>query len=502
MSDSFAAGMLAHLPAIQVILPLLAAPVCVLTGRGQRAWTVALVVSWCAFLTARGLLSQVLDHGVIRYALGGWAAPWGIEYRIDEINAFVLLIVSGISSLALVFARTSVVREVPEEKRSLFYCAWMLSLTGFLGITITGDAFNVFVFLEISSLSTYVLVSFGSHRRALVSAFRYLVMGTVGATFILIGVGLLYAMTGTLNMVDLAERIPQVSQTRTVYAAFAFLAVGIGLKMALFPFHAWLPGAYAEAPSAVTAFLAGTSTKVAVYVLLRFYFSIFGASFAFGELRFELFLLPLALVCILVMSLIAVYQNDIKRTLAYSSLAQIGYMVLGISLVSVAGLTGGIVHLFNHALMKAALFMSLGCVFYRVGSVSLGSLEGLGRRMPWTLGAFVVGALSLVGVPMTVGFVSKWYLILAALDRGWWPLAAFIVLTSLIALAYVWRVIEVAYFRTAQEGSAQAKALEAPLMMLVPLWALVAASVYFGLDTSLTVGVAGRAAETLLGSGP
>ncbi len=502
MSASVATGVLAHLPAIQVILPLLAAPMCVLTGRGQRAWGVALVVSWCAFVTAWGLLSQVLDHGVIRYELGGWAAPWGIEYRIDEINAFVLLIVSGISSLALVFARVSVAREIPEEKESLFYCAWMLCLTGLLGITITGDAFNVFVFLEISSLSTYVMVSLGSHRRALVSAFRYLVMGTIGATFILIGVGLLYAMTGTLNMVDLAERIPQVSQTRTVYAAFAFLAVGIGLKMALFPFHAWLPGAYAEAPSAVTAFIAGTSTKVAVYVLLRFYFTVFGATFAFGELRFELFLMPLALICILVMSLIAIYQNDIKRTLAYSSLAQIGYMVLGISLVSVAGLTGGIVHLFNHALMKSALFMSLGCVFYRVGSISLASLEGLGRRMPWTLGAFVVGALSLVGVPMTVGFVSKWYLIFAAIDRGWWPLAAFIVLTSLIALVYVWRVIEVAYFRTAQQGSAQAKVEEAPLLMLVPLWMLVAASVYFGLDTSLTVGVAERAAETLLGSGP
>jgi multicomponent Na+:H+ antiporter subunit D len=283
MSASVASDLLAQLAAIQVILPLLAAPVCVIIGGGQRAWSVALVVSWGAFLTASGLLSQVLDQGVIRYELGGWAAPWGIEYRIDEINAFVLLIVSGVSSLALLFARTSVAREVAEDKRSLFYCAWMLCLTGLLGITITGDAFNVFVFLEISSLSTYVLVSLGSHRRALVSAFRYLILGTVGATFILIGVGLLYAMTGTLNMVDLAQRLPQVSHTRTVYAAFAFLAVGIGLKMALFPFHAWLPGAYAEAPSAVTAFLAGTSTKVAVYVLLRFFFTVFGASFAIPD---------------------------------------------------------------------------------------------------------------------------------------------------------------------------------------------------------------------------
>ncbi|MDX1527821.1 MAG: monovalent cation/H+ antiporter subunit D family protein, partial [Gammaproteobacteria bacterium] len=179
MNAPFTAVVLAQLPAIQVILPLLAAPLCVLVGRGQRAWVVALVVSWCAFLTAWGLLNQVLAGGVIRYELGGWAAPWGIEYRIDEINAFVVLIVSAVSSLALIFARASVAREVPEEKCALFYCAWMLCLTGLLGITITGDAFNVFVFLEISSLSTYVLVSLGSHRRALISAFRYLIMGPV-----------------------------------------------------------------------------------------------------------------------------------------------------------------------------------------------------------------------------------------------------------------------------------------------------------------------------------
>ena len=499
MTGGAATGLLAHAPAFQVVLPLLAAPACVLAGQPRRAWTVAVIVSWMAFFCALWLLSRVLDDGTISYLLGGWAAPWGIEYRLDEVNVFVLLVVSGVGAVSILFARTSVEREIAKQRRTLFYACWMLCLTGFLGISITGDAFNLFVFLEISSLSSYVLVSIGSHRRGLVSAFRYLVMGTIGATFILIGVGLLYFMTGTLNMMDLASRLPAVSETRAVAAAFAFLAVGIGLKMALFPLHAWLPGAYADAPSAVTVFLAGASTKVAIYVLLRFYFTIFGVDFAFGEMRFDLFLLPMALVCILVMSVIAVNQTDVKRTLAYSSVAQIGYMTLGISLVSVPGLTGGIVHLFNHALIKTALFMSLGCVAYRVGALSLSSFEGLGSRMPWTMGAFVIGALSLVGVPITVGFVSKWYLIYAAIDRGWWLLAGFIVMTSLIALAYVWRVVEIAYFRAPREGSIQAQAVEAPLPMLVPLWILIAANIYFGLDTTLTVGVAQQAAETLLG---
>ncbi|MDX1513575.1 MAG: monovalent cation/H+ antiporter subunit D family protein [Gammaproteobacteria bacterium] len=496
--SSVAGGFLGHLPAFQVVFPLIASPACLLGGRPRVSWGIAVVVSWVAFFAAAMLLAQVLDQGVIRYELGGWAPPWGIEYRIDEINAFVLLIVSAIGALAIVFARKSVEEEIPEQRQALFYTAWMLCLAGLLGITITGDAFNVFVFLEISSLSTYVLISFGRDRRALVSAFRYLIMGTVGATFFLIGVGILYLMTGTLNMIDLAQRIPEVSDTRAVAAAFAFIAVGIGLKIALFPLHAWLPGAYADAPSAVTVFLAATSTKVAVYVLLRFYFTIFGADFTFTDMHFDVYLMPLGLACILIMSVIAVYQNDIKRTLAYSSIAQIGYMVIGISMASVAGLTGGIVHLFNHALMKGALFMALGCVVLRVGTAGLSSMEGLGRRMPWTMAGFVLGALSLIGVPLTAGFISKWFLVTAALERGWWLLALIIVASSLIAFAYVWRVVEVAYFRAPRDGSVQAAAVEAPLGMLVPLWALVAASVYFGIDTSLTAGVAERAAEMLL----
>lgn len=491
-------GLIGHLPALQVVFPLIASPACLLGGRPRIAWAIAAVVSWFAVFAAAMLLVQVLHDGVISYELGGWAAPWGIEYRVDEINAFVLLLVSSMGALAIMFARASVEREIPEDKQPLFYTAWMLCLTGLLGITITGDAFNVFVFLEISSLSTYVLISFGSDRRALVSAFRYLIMGTVGATFFLIGVGILYLMTGTLNMMDLAARLPEVSDTRAVTAAFAFIAVGIGLKMALFPLHAWLPGAYADAPSAVTVLLASTATKVAVYVLLRFYFTIFGAQYTFDVMQFDVYLLPLALACILIMSVVAVFQTDVKRMLAYSSIAQIGYMALGISMASVAGLTGGIVHLFNHALMKGALFMALGCVVYRTGGFSLSSFEGLGRRMPWTMAGFVAGALSLVGVPLTVGFISKWFLITAVLERGWWMLAVIIVVASLLAFAYVWRVIEVAYFREAKQGSLQAAAIEAPLRMLIPLWVLVAASIYFGIDTSLTVGVAEQAARVLL----
>ena len=492
----------AHLPALQVVVPLLSAPLCALIYRPRIAWAIALVVSALALVTSLALLQQVLATGPISYALGGWAAPWGIEYRVDTVNAFVLVIVSAISTVALPYARDSVAQEVREERIALFYTAWMLCLTGLLGIAITGDAFNVFVFLEISSLSSYVLISLGSDRRALVAALRYLVMGTIGATFIVIGVGLLYVMTGTLNMMDLAARIDAVEDTRTIKVAFVFLTLGIGIKMALFPLHAWLPNAYAYAPSVVSALLAGTATKVDVYVWLRFFFTIFGADFSVDVMSMELLLMPLALVAIVVASVIAVFQDDAKRLLAYSSVAQIGYMALGISLFSVTGLTAAIVHLFNHAIIKSALFLALGCIVYRTGSVSIASLAGMGRRMPWTMAAFVFGAMSLIGVPLTVGFISKWYLLLAALEQGWWQLAAAVVATSLLAAVYCGRVIEAAYFRDPKPGSIQSHAREAPLMMLIPVWLLIAANIYFGIDTDLTVDVAERAAESLLGIFP
>ena len=491
----------AHLPALQIVVPLVSAPLCLLLRRGGLAWALALIVSWAALACAVLLLQQVIATGPISYHLGGWAPPWGIEYRIDAVNGFVLVIVAAIGAAVMPYARESVAREVPEEQHATFYTALLLCLTGLLGVTITGDAFNLFVFLEISSLSSYVLIALGRDRRALTAAFQYLVMGTIGATFIVIGVGLLYMVTGTLNMLDLAERLPPMAESRTVVAAFAFLTVGAGLKLALFPLHFWLPNAYAYAPSVVTAFLAATATKVSVYILLRFFFTVFGTTYSFELVTLENLLIPLGVVAILVCSTVAIFQTNVKRMLAYSSIAQVGYMVLGIGFASTAGLTASIVHLFNHAMMKGGLFLALGCVVLRLGSAQLESLEGLGRRMPLTMFAFVLGGLSLIGVPLTAGFISKWVLVQAALERGNWFVAAVILLGSLLAIVYIWRVVEVAYFRPAPEGDAAATIAEAPLSMLIPTWVLIGASIYFGIHTSLTLGVAERAAQHLLGGG-
>jgi multicomponent Na+:H+ antiporter subunit D len=485
-----------HLPILQVVIPLLSAPLSVLLHKRWLVWGLTVVASTCAFVISILLLQQVLASGVISYMLGDWAAPWGIEYRIDVVNAFVLLIISGIGAIVPLYAARSVEREITADRIPLFYTAYLLCLAGLLGIAATGDAFNVFVFLEISSLSSYILISLGNDRRALTASYQYLIMGTIGATFILIGIGLAYMMTGTLNMMDLARRIPHVADTRTIRAALAFLTVGISLKLALFPLHLWLPNAYAYAPSTVTAFLAATATKVAIYLLLRFLFTIFGEVLSFEEMILHFILLPLSLVAVFSASIVAIFQDNLKRMLAYSSVAQIGYIILGISFVSVTGLTAGILHLFNHALMKGALFLALGCVAYRLGSVQLRDIAGLGRRMPWTFAAIIIGGLSLIGVPLTVGFISKWYLVLAALEGQLWWVAVLVLAGSLLAVAYVWRVVEAAFFQPPPRRAAQYQ--EAPLSLLIPTWILIAANIYFGIDAERTAAIAQRAAEWLL----
>jgi multicomponent Na+:H+ antiporter subunit D len=487
-----------HLPALQVVVPLLAAPLTVLLRRRTPAFFIVLGASWFALAVSLLLWLQVADSGTISYAIGNWPPPWGIEYRVDRLSAFVLVLVSGIAAVVLPYSRASIEAEVAPEQHYLFYTMFALCLAGMLGITITGDAFNVFVFLEISSLSTYVLIALGRDRRALVASFQYLIMGTIGATFIVIGIGLLYLMTGTLNLADMAQRIGAVQGTRPVLAALAFLTVGISLKLAMFPLHQWLPNAYAYAPSAVSALLAGTATKVAVYVLLRFYFSVFGQSQVFDQLPMREMLLLLALLGMFVASTVAIFQTDLKRLFAYSSVAQIGYIVLGLSFGSGTGLVATIVHLFNHGITKGAIFMLLGAAALRMGGASLAQVAGMGRRMPLTSFALVLCGLSLIGVPGTAGFVSKWYLVLAALERGQWWLAALILLSSLLAVVYVWRFVEAAYFTPPKAGQAEG-VKEAPAALLVPAMVLVLATVYFGLDSAFTVGSARLAADLLMG---
>jgi multicomponent Na+:H+ antiporter subunit D len=480
---------------------LLAPVVILLRGRGL-AWAAASVGSLMSFAIAILLTVGVLTNGEFRYAVGGWEPPYGIELRVDAFSALILLLVSGASSLALLAGRVSLNQAIEQPRQPLFFAAWLLVLAGLAGILVSADAFNIFVFMEISSLASYIVVAGGPDRRALPAVFKYLMMGTIGATFYLIGIGLIYMMTGTLNLADMEVRIHEVADQRPILVAAGFVTVGLALKAALFPLHVWLPNAYTYAPHAVSVFLAACATKVSLYVLLRFDFVLFQQNLAGHEQQFAAFMMPLAVLAILFGSAVALYESNIKRLLAYSSVAQIGYILLGASLVSIGGLSASLLHMFNHALAKGGLFLAVMALAMRYDRLDLKHLGGAARRMPWTMSAMVVAGLSLIGIPGTAGFISKWYLVAAALDEGALGIAlvAVIVMGSLMAVVYIWRIIEAAWFETAP-GTADSPC-EAPKPMLAIVWLAALANVYFGLVSELPRRLAGDAAVSLLGHLP
>tara|TARA_B100001250_G_scaffold410752_1_gene437848 strand:- start:4239 stop:5717 length:1479 start_codon:yes stop_codon:yes gene_type:complete len=491
--------MIQHLPLFPIIIPLIAAPICALMRQRALLWPFLIIVTWTTFASSVTLLYNININSTITYSMGGWVAPIGIEYRLDVLNAFIMVLVSGIAALVSIYARRSVEYEIDGERHHIYYSAFLLCLTGLLGITVTGDAFNVYVFLEISSLASYAIVSVGRDPRALKAAFSYLIMGTIGATFILIAIGMMYMLTGTLNMADLADRLPEVKDTRTIQTAFAFLSVGLTLKIALFPMHSWLPNVYAYAPSVTTIFLSATSTKVSLYIFLRFLFTIYGGDYAFNQLAITEILLPLGLLGVFIATIVAIFQTDLKRLLAYSSIAQIGYIVIGLSMATVSGLTASITHIFNHGLIKAALFMAVGIIVLRMKTSDLRDLSGIGKRMPITSLGFVLGGLGIIGVPLTAGFISKWYLLIGAFEQGWWITTTLLLVSSLLSIVYVWRFVDVAYFKPVPDGAE--KILEGPLSMHLGMWLLLGLMIYFGLQTQFSASLAQQAALKLLGGG-
>lgn len=508
--------MISQLPALQVVVPLVCAAGCVLLRSAFAAWMLFSFAAASSLVTAVILTVQVWDGDVLRYQMGGWPAPAGIELVIDQATVVVLLLLGVIAVIAAAYGRRSIEVEIPARRIRMFYAALCLLITGLSGIVATGDAFNLFVFLEISSLSSYALIALGRRRRALLAAFQYLVIGTVGGTFLLIGVGLAFAVTGTLNMADLAARLPEVTGNRAVTGAVVFIFVGLAIKMAIFPLHAWLPGAYSEAPSVVGVVLAAVGTKVAIYAFTRFAFTVFGIDVVFTDLPIGRTILVVGSVAMLAGAAVACFQQDFKRLLAWSSIGQVGMIVTGIGLATASGVSAAYLHIINHAIIKGALFAAAGILLLRHGSTSLDSMAGLGRRMPVTFGAVVIAGLGLIGVPPTAGFASKWALAAALVADDQWFVLAVVLASSLLAMVYVGRIIEVGWFRAAPEpdepladrseqvtsGANPVRVrAETPLLMAGSVTLLAVASVYFGIDASLPSSLADGAARILTGGG-
>ena len=470
-----------HFPVLVIVLSLLSAFTMLLAGWWNKkvCLPISLATISVQLFMAFFILQRVVTGGKIYYRLGGWAPPWGIEYVIDAFNAYVLVIVLFICLLAVIFATRDMERTYP-HKIVTFYVVFQLLVTGLCGITITGDIFNLYVFLEISALAAYALIAVAGGR-ALKASYNYVIMGSIGACFYLLGVGFLYAKTGTLNMADMALLLPPLYESRVVQAAFVFFVVGMSIKMALFPLHTWQPDAYTYAPSAVTVIIAAAMSKVSIYAFIRVFFSVFTTEFIEIYIPIASVISWIAAIAIIVGSVIAIMQTNLKRMLAYSSVSQVGYIVLGVGLYATEwGLFGALMHILNHALTKGCLFLVAGAIIYRSGLWNIREFEGLGKKMPYTCAAFSLAALSMIGVPPSVGFVTKLCLLDASLEVADYAFVVVILASTLLNLVYFWRVIERMYFVTG-EGAHELKRDEAPMSMLLPALLLGALCIIVGI---------------------
>ncbi|MBM4452009.1 MAG: monovalent cation/H+ antiporter subunit D family protein [Chloroflexi bacterium] len=478
---------MAQLPAIIPVSLLLSAFVAFLVGTFRRSlvYPITLLGIVTALVAAVIGLIRVLQDGAQHYYFGGWPPPLGIEYVLDHLSGFMAVLVMFIALLSVIYSRRSFLQEVPEKIVPL-YSLISLMLAGLTGIILTGDLFNLYVFLEIASLAAYAVMAIGNDK-APVAVIRYIIMGTIGACFYLLGVGFIYFATGSLNMGDVARILPSIYGSRLIVVAVTFIVIGMALKMALFPLHIWLPDVYTYSPSAVIALIAPIMTKVGAYVLIRMLVSVFLPNYLTSVLPVTLIIGWLAAVGIVAMSVMAIAQKDFRRMLAYSSVAQICYVALGIGLANSFGLIGALLHVLNHAFMKCCLFQISGGVRYRTGLWQIPQFAGLGRHMRWTMGAFTVAAISMVGIPPACGFFSKWYLVLGCIDAGNWVFAVVVVASSLLNAVYFFRVLEKVYMVSPNNDSIVTTASDPPGEMLAPMLILASGIIILGVVNAVIV---------------
>src|SRR6056297_955324 len=432
-----------------------------------------------------------LNEGSLRYFFGGWEPPIGIEFVYDGLSAFFVLVINTVAFLVLIHSRQISKKEFP-GKEMPYYSLAMLMLLGFNGMILTGDLFNLYVFLEISSLSSYALISIGD-RQAPFAAFRYLIIGTVGGTLYLLGVGFLYTVTGTLNIIDMSAMLPQLFDNSAVFAALILMIVGIGVKAALFPMHGWLPDSYTYASSTSTALIAPIGTKVGAYILFRIVLWLFGIELTDAVAPISYIVGVLACLGILYGSIMAIAQTEMKRMLAYSSVSQIGYIIMGLSLANPLGFAGALLHVLNHAVMKACLFMVSGNLRLKEGHSDISRFDDSYRKKyPWTMASFSIAAISMVGLPPLAGFFSKWYLALGTIDNENWIFLAVILISSLLNAVYFFRILEKVYMmnpkKDQKEGS-DAERNEVGFSMMFPTSVLAIALFVIGFANAAIVGI-------------
>ena len=477
-------------PILLLLAPFICAMATGLIGslKPKAGWPLALAGTALSLAGALVTLFSVWSAPAhkITYRLGGWAPPQGIEYVVDPLNALILVLVAAVSLLTVIYSKPSVERELPHKKAS-FYTLLLLLTSGLLGMAVTGDAFNLYVLLEITSLSSYALIAMGPGRAAF-SCFNYIIMGTIGASFYLLGVGYLYIKTGSLNMHDISRIIAAEGlwTSPSVHIGFLLILIGVWIKMAFFPLHRWLPNAYTYAPSASSSLIAPLVTKVSIYVMIRFMYTVFTPGNVFDHILRERVVVWIAVTAILTGSFFALSKTNFKGMISYLVIAEVGYMVGGAWLANRQGLTGAIFHLVSDALMTFCFFLFAGILMYRRGECRLNSFRGLFKTMPWTMAGFTTAAFSMIGIPPTCGFFSKWYLIGGGISAGYWEFVAALLISSLVNAVLFFKLIEKAFFESGPEPADPAQPTpavavkEGPWLMVAPLLTVAAGLVLLG----------------------
>jgi len=405
----------------------------------------------------------IVTKGTLVYSVGGWKLPIGIALVLDGLAAFMLITVNLIAFSVSIYSISYMKRFTSKWK---FYTLFLLMVAGMNGVVVTGDIFNLFVFLEIASVASYALVAFGTERHELEAAFKYTVMSTVGSLFILLGIVFLYSYTSTLNMADMANVLAQKGMSNIVIMVSILFIMGFGLKAALVPFHAWLPDAHPSAPAPISAMLSGVLIKsLGIYTLCRFFYNIIGINSSFSSI-----LMILGTLSMVIGVFLAIGQWDFKRLLAYHSISQIGYVILGIGLGTPLGIIGGLFHLFNHSVFKSLLFLNSGAVEYATGTRDLKKMGGLMTKMPVTGTTTLIASMSIAGIPPFNGFWSKLIIIIAAVQANRLGYAFWAVLASILTLASFTKVMKYAFFGELRTRWSGIK--EVPFFMKIAMVAL------------------------------
>ena len=440
---------------LAIVLPIVGAAVVLVAARGRPglAWSIAVAACAVEVALAGAILAAVLADGRINHILGGFPPPQGIELVADGLSATVFATV-GLTVLGvLAYTRGG------GPHRTAFYAGYLLLVGGLAGVTLTGDLFNMYVFLEISGLAAYALVASADTGRSALAGLRYLVIGTVGASLFLLGVGYAYLATGTLNMADLADRLASVGYASPlVLTSFGLLVTGLAVKTALFPVHTWQPEAYASAPDSVSTLISALVSTVAAYAIARVLYTVFTFEFLAAFPVTGDIIVYAAAVSVIAGSALAVLQSEVKRMLAYSSVAQFGLVVAAFAIGTRTAVLGGAIHLVGHAVMKGGLFAAAGVIAARTEARTVDDYTGLATASPVASATFAVLGFGLVGVPPAIGFIGKWYIALGAVEAGVWPVAAVVLASTLLSLAYFARVIERLYFGTRPPAEAPAVA--------------------------------------------